>query len=260
MKKFMLMSMMLVMAFVMVASPVLSAPAFAGNVPQVTEMVDVSTLSAETKTALMNALKASTATLDAGTTLAKTGTEALKTMAATDVVTNTVAATKVLVTDTKDVLASTTETIKTVAGESTVVVKYMADFARGLQEVCNVLAIEINEFIKTPVGMITAGIAIYYVLDGSDTMTKVGKLLLCMPFVLIGWKQYFGIGRKVFFGYTEKVRITDDNGKAVKPKAYEFVTHESKWKNLSGDACGGVVIAYIVATIVMVIFTGSVLF
>lgn len=89
-----------------------------------------------------------------------------------------------------------------------------------IKEVCKDLNVGVNEFIKTPVGMLAGG-ALLYKFAGKEILTTLLKILIIIP----GWLVCMGIWGaclRYFFGsklvYTTISESTDENGKLVKNK------------------------------------------
>lgn len=133
-------------------------------------------------------------------------------------------------------------------------VGYMNEFASGLKEVCDVLSIEVNEFVKTPVGALTTGIVVYNMLDGKDVVEYFKELLLLLPLSLIGWYILLKYIKRVTQGYVRKMPIYDENGKKTKSVKSEFV--EPTWSNFNGDEQNAVLMIFILVAFVLAVCTG----
>lgn len=90
--------------------------------------------------------------------------------------------------------------------------KYGQVVAKTIKEVCNTLNVEVNEFIKTPVGMIVGGL-IFYKVAGEDLMewgydffSKWFGLMIGIPI----WAWTF---RRMHLGRKIKTVHFDENGK-----------------------------------------------
>jgi len=84
-----------------------------------------------------------------------------------------------------------------------------------IKTVCHDLGVEVNEFVKTPVGMIVTGLIIYKVI-GKDVITSARRIF----FVLIGWPiGMFIIGLSFFMFHVPKKIVTkskDENDNIIK--------------------------------------------
>jgi hypothetical protein len=130
---------------------------------------------------------------------------------------------------------NTADVIEKVLVDTENVTKYMNTFAVGLKEVCSVLSIEVNEFIKTPVGMITTGIVLYKVLDvdSGAIITYFKELFLLSPCGIVILFLTWRWNTRIMYGWTEVCPVYDDKGKKTKEKKY--VTHEEKYSNYDSE-------------------------
>lgn len=91
---------------------------------------------------------------------------------------------------------------------------YGAAVANTIKQVCSTLNVEVNEFVKTPVGMITAGL-IFYKVAGEDMLPKITDFIskwVALFFAFPLWAWGF---RRMHLGRKLKRTITGEDGKTV---------------------------------------------
>ena len=93
-----------------------------------------------------------------------------------------------------------------------------------IKEVCKTLNIEVNEFVKTPVGMMVAGLIVYKVI-GKDVILYTKNIF----FGIVGWVLsmlilYF-IAKKFVLPLKVKQEFLhrDEDGKETRETTYKFV-------------------------------------
>lgn len=131
---------------------------------------------------------------------------------------------------------------------------YMHEFAVGVQEVCDVLSVEVNEFVTTPVGIMATSMVIYKVMDGKEVLEYFKELVTMLPFVIIGWVILFKYIRRVTLGYNRKTPILDENGKKTGKCSYTF--EKPTWSKMNSDEQGAVSVVFVLCALVLLITTG----
>jgi hypothetical protein len=111
------------------------------------------------------------------------------------------------------------------------------NFASALKETCQVLNVEVNAFVKTPVGMVASGLIVYKVI-GKDLIKMVVTILVCSFIYILILFSFF-----IFF-IPKKLVIRDENKKITQIKyikRYEFKSDDARV--FSAWAHGGALLA-----------------
>ena len=117
--------------------------------------------------------------------------------------------------------------------------------ASAIQELCHTLNQEVNEFVKTPVGIITTGLLVWKIM-GNDIAHYL-KLMFMFPLVLsiIGFSAYkFHIPRR-------KKIVTEESGKKI--TSYEWVGTAYKWNSNDAKSLSAVLHAACVIVITLIV-------
>lgn len=103
--------------------------------------------------------------------------------------------------------------------------------AKAVAATAKALSIEVNEFVKTPVGW-WAMVFIFWYLLGHKLWAIVGGTFMWMTLMYLLWKSY----RRFFFTTQVLVKQNADGTKVYEQRGYDW--HKDRAGNTSGDARG----------------------
>lgn len=139
--------------------------------------------------------------------------------------------------------------------------EWVSVFTTAIRDICHDLNVEVNEFIKTPVGMLVGGLIVYKVV-GKDVINTIKRITLGT----IGWVVtmaclYIFVARKFFI--RRKLKYTDTwNDKergVIKRDGYVFVTpYEFKSSDArTVAACFMTGVAIVITIVAMITVLGA---
>ena len=114
--------------------------------------------------------------------------------------------------------------------------EWVSIFTGAIRDICHDLNVEVNDFIKTPVGMLVGGLIVYKVV-GKDVLSTVKRI----TFGVVGWLVtmtclYLFVARKFFIRrklkytdtYTDKERGPVKREGYVLVPPYEFKSNDAR--------------------------------